>query len=210
MTPPLDVLVLESRRGAAAGAARDLARAGHRVHRCHDPADDGFPCLGLADGECPLDGHVDVAVLARDGGGPQPTPLEDGVSCALRAGVPVVEAGPADDDDPFAEWLTARAEPGADLVATTEHAAEQARQAMSRTILTVVAPLLADAGISPRAARCTVAPQGRALHVRIDVPTAVDEGLQNALAVRALAALGSERRTHDSIGISVNGPVGVR
>lgn len=206
---PLDVLVLESRRGAAAAAAQELARAGHRVHRCHHPADDGFPCIGLADGDCPLDGHVDVAVLARENGGPQPTPLEDGVSCALRAGVPLVEVGPADEDDPYDEWLTARAEPGTDLVAAAEQAAAQTRRAMGRTILTVIAPLLADAGLSPQAATCTVEPEGRALHVRIDVPAAVDEGLQNALAVRALAALGAARRTHDSIGISVNGPVGV-
>lgn len=47
MATTLDVLVLESRPGAADRAATALTHAGHRTHRCYGPGERGFPCRGV-------------------------------------------------------------------------------------------------------------------------------------------------------------------
>jgi hypothetical protein len=95
MTKPLDVLVIESHPGAAAEAVQALEAAGHHVHRCYDDHSHGFPCLGVIDpAECPLARRTDVALLVRRRVAPGPTALEQGATCAIRAGVPLVEAGP--------------------------------------------------------------------------------------------------------------------
>jgi hypothetical protein len=93
----LNVMVLESERGAADDAARELAEAGHIVLRCHEPGAALFPCRGLIDAStCPLRSHaVDVAVTVRSGVSSRPTPSEDGARCALMNGVQLVVAGPA-------------------------------------------------------------------------------------------------------------------
>ena len=66
MSKRLDILVIESQPWIGEGAARTLTDAGHRVHRCHEPGDTGYACVGIhTGGECPLDGHVDAAVLVR-------------------------------------------------------------------------------------------------------------------------------------------------
>src|SRR3546814_9180958 len=58
----------------------------------HEPGEPAFPCKGLVDpSSCPLEGHIDVALLVRPRIAPRPTAVEDGVTCALRAGVPLVE-----------------------------------------------------------------------------------------------------------------------
>jgi hypothetical protein len=96
MPDKLNVLVLESERGAADGAREELTAAGHTVLRCHEPGAPAFPCNALAKGqECPLEGVVvDVALDVRSRPRPQPVPREDGVACALRHHIPVVVAGP--------------------------------------------------------------------------------------------------------------------
>jgi hypothetical protein len=104
------VLMLESEPGAGRGVARDLEGAGHAVVRCHEPDQPGFPCRAIGDPlACPLrDGVVDVAVTVRSAARETPSAGEDGVACALRAGVPLVVAG-ATAGSPFAEWATATA-----------------------------------------------------------------------------------------------------
>jgi hypothetical protein len=94
---PLNVMVLESDRGAADAAARELTDAGHVVHRCHEPGAPAFPCRGLVDQSmCPLRSHVvDLALTVRSSHRAQPSPYEDGVRCALMQRVPLVVAGPA-------------------------------------------------------------------------------------------------------------------
>jgi len=101
----LNVMVLESDRGAADQAASDLTDAGHVVLRCHEPGAPAFPCRGLADqSTCPLRSHVvDVALTVRSRPRSQPAPQEDGVRCALMHRVPLVVAGPA-VLDPFEEF----------------------------------------------------------------------------------------------------------
>jgi hypothetical protein len=111
----LNVMVLESDPGAADSAARALTEAGHEVLRCHEAGATSFPCNGLEDqSKCPLRSHsVDVALTVRRGVRSEPTPLEDGVRCALMHRTPLVVVGPpvfdpfdafearvlADDDD---------------------------------------------------------------------------------------------------------------
>ena len=93
----LNVLVLESERGAAAAAREELETAGHTVLRCHEPGAAAFPCNALVKGQhCPLDAAiVDVALDVRSRPRSQPAPQEDGVVCALRQHIPVVIAASA-------------------------------------------------------------------------------------------------------------------
>ena len=87
------VLMLESHPGVGAAAVAELVAAGHTIARCGTESHD-FPCRGIAgDGQCPLDEHVDVAVLARE---PGVSHVEYGAVCAARSRVPVldVSAGP--------------------------------------------------------------------------------------------------------------------
>ena len=96
MAEKLNVLVMESERGAADVAREELTAAGHAVLRCHEPGSSAFPCNALAEGQqCPLEAAiVDVALDVRSRPRSQPAPQEDGVACALRHHIPVVVAGP--------------------------------------------------------------------------------------------------------------------
>lgn len=74
--------------------------------RCHDRCDPAFPCRALTTGKCPIDDPgIDVAVTVRKPHAVDPTPTEDGVSCALRASLPVVVA--TEGENPFHEFATA-------------------------------------------------------------------------------------------------------
>lgn len=207
MTRTLDVLVIESQRHAADVAVDDLLAAGHRVHRCYPEHSSGFPCRAVTDpDDCPLDRAADVALLARRHPTPRPTPLEQPVTCALRAGVPVAEAGPRRTFDPYADWVTARTDDPAATVSTVERAADEALLSLRRTVLATIAPLLRDEDVDPAATAIEIVRQARALHVRVQLPVEVDESLRQAVSVRALAALHGARGNHATIGISVNGP----
>jgi hypothetical protein len=98
---PLRVLVSETDAYLAAKVGALLERSGHEVLRCCESGDRSPRCLsgnGLAD--CPLDQPVDVAVAVRSPGRSTPRPREAGVTCSIRAGVPLVVAGPA-AENPF-------------------------------------------------------------------------------------------------------------
>lgn len=117
------VLVLESHPGVARDAEMALTKCGHSIVRC-DTADRTYPCRGLAlGGDCPLDQHVDVAVLAQELG---TTHLEHGALCAARARVPIVELGtnPPAQRQPLAMWTHSSAD---DLPAECERAAHDGR-----------------------------------------------------------------------------------
>jgi hypothetical protein len=201
MTRPLDVLVVESRHGVAAEAVRSLEAAGHTVATCYDDDSAGFPCRGLVDpAACPLIGQPDVALVVRDRVAPRPMPLEGGVVCALRAGLPVVESGPA-PLDPYAPWLSARVE--GDVVAACEDANAAALGALSRRILGLTAPILAGADVPPGRARCDVEPDGLGLRVRFALPHPVATRVRHALAVRVLDALRGAGRTFGRVDVVV-------
>jgi hypothetical protein len=101
----MDVLMLETDLDRAHAAACKLVAQGHRVWRCHDRGATAFPCRALAGARpCPLDTPgVDVVVTVRKQHCVDPSPYEDGVSCALRARVPLVVV--ADQgENPFDEY----------------------------------------------------------------------------------------------------------
>ena len=117
------VLVLESHAGVANAAVGRMTEAGYTIVRC-DTADRRSPCRGLAaGGECPLDEHVDVAVLVQEMG---TCHVEHGAVCAARSRVPVVEIDEGDIAQrlPITSW-TAVAGPG--LLDECERAAHDGR-----------------------------------------------------------------------------------
>lgn len=131
MTSDLDAAVLEAAEGAepATGisvlvvgtddwgieqAASSMASAGYNVLRCHEPGEPAFPCNGVRpDRVCPLDRGFQVAVTMRARPVSQPTQSEFGITCAIRAGLPIVVAG-ITDGNPFEQWAR-RAYPGIDI-----------------------------------------------------------------------------------------------
>jgi hypothetical protein len=202
MTKPLDVLVIESHPGAAAEAWRALEAAGHHVFRCYDDDTNGFPCLGVIDpAECPLARRTDVALLVRLRVAPRPSALEQGATCAIRAGVPLVEAGP-EPLDPFEPWLAARVDDN--VVATCEAASDTAIGELRREILRLVAPILFSAGIVTSQALCRIEPEATRLHVQFDLPAAVTTAVKQALAVRVLDAVRGAGRTYGPVHVSVH------
>jgi hypothetical protein len=202
MTRHLDVLVLESERGAARKAEAALTAAGHRVHRCHEVGDRGFPCLGLTEpAGCPLDRSIDVALVVRSHVDPKPTPLEDGVSCAIRAGVPLVEDGP-DLYDPYGSWLADRVDEQG-VVAAVHRAAAGVDDPLRTAILDRCALLLQAHAIPQEAVACSFEPDGGSLRVELAVDAPVDRQLSQAMAVRVLDAVRSTGRTYGHVDVRV-------
>lgn len=206
MSRPLDVLVIESGRGAGDGVARALDTAGHRVHRCRGEHGPGVPCRGVLDvDDCPVERGADVAVVARVGGDESAPQVEQAVSCAIRAGVPIVEIGRSPALAPFEPWLAARVDGDDAAAAAVWSAARHGFATMEQAVLAMTAPLLVDAGLPADRATCAVERAGTGLRVRIDLPVEADEATRQAVAVRALAALRDVRRRHDSVNVDVHG-----
>jgi hypothetical protein len=206
MTEALDVMIIESHPGAAASAVHALEAAGHRIHRCHDEDSTGFPCRGLIDpGDCPVAAHVDVALLVRDGVAPQPAAFEQGATCAIRAGVPLVEDGPA-ALDPYEPWLAARVPSGTELVTTCEAACDASLGELHREIVRLCAPTLVAAGIPDGHAVCRVQGEAAGLHVEFILPITVSTRTKQALAVRVLDAVRGAGRTYGPARVSVHAP----
>lgn len=129
----LNVMVLESERGAADEAAQGLTEAGHVVLRCHEPGAPAFPCRGVVDSKtCPLHSqHVDVALTVRSRPRSQPAPQEDGVRCALMHRVPLVVAG-SPVLDPYEQYEARVVDRAGDVVAACEEVAAAALKQHSR------------------------------------------------------------------------------
>jgi len=209
MTTTLDVLLIESHPGAGTSGADRLAAAGHRVHRCYPategPGADGrvalrdrYLCAGVTTGSCPLDDGIDVALLVRHRLATQPHASEGGVSCALRAGIPVVEDGP-ELLDPFEPWLTGRV--AGDVAATCEAVGDGAFEPLRREIEVGTGRLLTAAGVDPAAVACTFEPRGSRLHVILTSP-AITPALEQSLAVRVLDAVRAADRTYGQVDVS--------
>jgi hypothetical protein len=193
MTPTasstLDVLLLESHPHVGDRAAGELESAGHRVHRCHaDPSE--HVCAALTDdGRCPIDGGIDVAVLVRRPLEPTPTHLEDGVTCARRAGIPVVEQGP-EHPDPWAPHVEVRLDPDStELAHVTGVVARGADAAAEAAIRRTLAPLLRSAGVDPSAVICRIERAGTSVAVHVTLPKPADRRLRSAIGVRVLDGL---------------------
>lgn len=201
----MDVLVLEHRRGAARAAADELKAAGHRVHACHEPGQPAFPCRGVADPtSCPLEGPVDVALVVRHRTDPTTSAREAGASCAIRLGVPVVEQGP-EALDPFGPWITARVGDGS-IVEACERAMELAQDPVLADIKRRCAPLLIDHGLDPSALTGALELTWPRLQVRLQLSEPSDPGLREAIAVRALDAVRTGRRSYATVNVHVDGP----
>jgi len=200
----LKVLLLESHPGAGDTTADQLVQDGHQVHRCHEPGDTGFACVGLGpDRHCPIDHHIDAAVLVRAGDEEVPTPHEDGVRCAIRAGIPLVEVND-DGPDPFAEWVALRADTGS-VSEACHTAVELAAQPLLAAVLTKVTPLLNDAGFDPDAVDCSLRGEFPDLDLDLRVPGTVDRALEQALGVRAYDALRPLTQDYKTVNVTVHG-----
>lgn len=195
--------MLENGRGGGRLAVEELVAAGHRVHRCHDPGAPTFPCRGIDDpSKCPLDGPLDVALLVRHHIHPHPSVLEDGVACAIRAGVPLVEQGP-DILDPYTPWVTSRVgrEP---LGRACEEAVATAFDPIVKDVLRRCGVVLEAAHIDPERIGCRMELVWPRLIVHIDVPGPVSKRLREALAIRALDAVQAGRRSYRKINVQVH------
>ena len=103
----MDVLVIESSPGIATTLQNRLTRDGHEVISCNDSH--GGPCRGVeSNGNCPMEQHIDVAILARERDA-EPSLNEMGSVCALRHRVPLVTLYPGDEFGPGASTEIAAA-----------------------------------------------------------------------------------------------------
>lgn len=205
MTKPLNVLLIEARPGDGAVDADRLEAAGHRIHRCW-PAGEGRHgdeqhrslCSGVTEGACPVDEGIDVALLVRRRITVRPTATEAGVSCALRAGIPVVEDGP-DVLDPFEPWITARA--GDDVAASCAEAVERGFEPLRADIRGRTSGVLRAAGIDPGLVEPVVSLHHPRLTVTLRGPV-VTTAVQQALGVRVLDAVRSCGRTFGQVDVT--------
>lgn len=198
MAQPLDVLLIEGPTPSSA-AADALAASGHRVHRCYGPDDPSFPCVAVTEpAACPIDRGVDVALLVRHRVNPRPTPLEGAVTCAIRAGVPIVEDGPA-ILDPFEPWLTARVD--GSVSRACDEAAAARFEPLRHDVAGRMAALLHAASIDPGSVDCSVDAGRTKLHLRLRGPS-VPRRLEQALAVRALDAVRAFGPNYDKVNVS--------
>lgn len=202
MTRHLNVLVAESHPGLAAADVAALESAGHTVHRCYEPGQRGFPCVAVSGQDCPLDGPIDVAYLHRLQMTPRATPLEDGIRCAVRQGVPVVEHSQSllDPFEPFVSaWVGAD-----DLTSTLAEAAEHRFDPLCRDVLRRIGPLLAAAGISDDQVRIKVEPRHLDLEIHLELDATTDKSFDQSLAVRAFDAVRSDKRRFGNVDVHVH------
>lgn len=198
----LNVLALENSRGSARVAVAELEARGHLVHRCHEDGATPFPCRGVVDpSDCPVEGPIDVALVVRHHVHPHPSDDESGVSCAIRAGIPVVEQGPS-IRDPFDAWITARVDDRS-VAETCEEAVTLFHQPLVADIRRRCAPLLDAAGIDPSRVACEIELDWPQLRVRLDVPGPVSSGMRGSLGVRALDAVRAGRRSYEKVNVQV-------
>lgn len=214
MSEPLDVLLIESHPGVGDASARVLTESGHRVHRCHQPGDSDWVCIGLTDpSACPVEGHIDSAVLARAPGTTGRTDHEDGVRCAIRAGVPLVEVSADETEEmtsgEYSPWVSLHTHAGA-LDAACHAAVSLSHQPIVDDILERVTPLIADVGLAAERTRCEVSVRWPMMTVTIVVPGPVDSRLEQAIGVRANDALRGHRGDCSTLNVKVLAGTAIR
>ncbi|HVT78625.1 MAG TPA: hypothetical protein VHD87_16415 [Acidimicrobiales bacterium] len=197
---PLDVMVLESSPHVGDDAVHRLEQAGHRVHRCHQADAAAFPCNALRPGEtCPLANGVDVALVVNAGAEPTPTTFEEGVGCALRAQVPLVEDSPI-VPSALAPWLTALVEDD-DIEDAVRRGAERGWAPLRDAARVAIAPLLAAAGIEDHDVHIHFERVGR--DITVTLAGAIPAGLASGLAVRAADAVRASGRQYGRLDVRV-------
>lgn len=193
----LDVLVVESRPGAARQEIETLEAAGHRIHRCHEPHEPGFPCRSVSGAApCPLDEGIDVGLLVRRGVAPRATDHEHGVSCLIRAGVPVVEEG-STILDPYEGYVTRVV---GDVAAACDAAVDDAYAPLREAISVRIERLLVGAGHGASDVEATFQRHGTDLRIHLVGPQ-VPEAVRQAIGVRVLDALRGAGRTFGNVDV---------
>lgn len=190
----MKVLLLESHPGVATEAVAELTAAGHTILSCTTP-DREFPCRGLAGtDECPLDGPVDVAVLAQERGVDQ---LEHGAVCAARSRIPVIEIGPGRvaESGAFRRWQPG----GASLTsACLEAAADGSAHARA------LRHGLASLGIAPGDVEVAVTREPGRVRITLYVADSLREREQDIVRFTAHLARRYDQRT-SVIDVAVEG-----
>ena len=177
----MDVLVIESEPGIAATLEHRLVRDGHEVISCNDSK--GGPCAGVeSNAVCPLQQHVDVAVLARQRGAARSL-NEMGAVCALRHRVPLVTLYPGDEFGPGA---------------STEIAAAVARRAVEAGYEAVIRKHVGHAVDD-----ITVQREYRRIHVTITVATSTSALNVHRLVDRVRQAVRAHDVHTETVDISV-------
>jgi hypothetical protein len=201
MGTSLNLLIIESHPGAADRAAIELEAEGHTVHRCHDDAQHAFPCAGVK-GEhgCPIDQPIDAALLVRRGVGPSPTPLEDGVPCALRAGIPVVEDG-TDLLDPYDEFLTTRVRNDESVADACRRAVVEAMEPLEAEVEAALVPFLEANGLRSEDCSVRLEPRGDLLRIHLHA-AGLTPMLTGQLSVKAVDTVRAMRRTWPAIEVT--------
>lgn len=202
MAAKLNVLVLESERGAADTAIDELTKAGHAVLRCHEPGAPAFPCHGVADDpSCPLrTTTVDVALTVRSRPRSQPAPQEDGVSCALARHVPLVVAGPA-VMNPFNGYATEVLDRTHDVTEACERAASSPLPRHGDRAAGALAAVLDVHDVAGLAPTVTVTRDGGRLVAVVTGAGQLDHTIKSMGSVRIVAAL--RQFDTDATGIDV-------
>jgi hypothetical protein len=183
------VLALETEPGAADAAIEKLTARGHQVSRCHEPGRPFFPCRALEGCEpCPLtEPGVDVAVTVRDHPGTLPSLGEDGVSCALRARVPLVVAGRV-ARNPYEDWADEVVE-DRDAAGACERVVAAPTRAHTHVAQLALRDTLRRRAGSAAGAEAAVWRDHRRLRVQLDGIDHLDGSVRGLVAAEVAAAL---------------------
>jgi len=202
------VLLVSSDEDRLDDVEAKLVEDGYEVRRCVAAGAPTFPCVGLAGGTCPLDepGGIDVALAVRQVPWRRPTPSELGVTCAVRAAVPLAVI--ATSPHPFAPWANVTSTARDRAVEVCEDAIADALEEPRAAVTDAVGAVLATHGVpdTPIAVRLDRR-QGR-LRVRIvaDVPGPVGA----MAATRAAVAVRRFDRSATELDIDVVAPTNLR
>lgn len=185
-TSTLRALVITSDDEPVPLVDAELRDAGYDVHRCVEDGRPAFPCVGLTGGACPLevDGGIDVAIDVRQHPWPHPTLRETGVTCAVRAGVPLVVLGrPL---HPFTDQATLTTDRTDVLAVRCEQAITLALEPLRVAIATEVRAVMANHEADAPFAVAVHRRNGR-LHVTIT--TRAPDDVRRMAATRAAVAI---------------------
>jgi hypothetical protein len=198
-----DVMLVENRSGAGDAACDALRAVGCRVHRCDPPGRDGtaLPCRAIDDPDaCPLSTGVDVALLVRDQVTPGSSGLEAGLTCAARAGVPIVEDGPHQLEASHG-WVTTRSE--GNVVDACREAVDASRRPWLDRLERMTRPIVGE----EEEVIWSIESTPDRTHLVVHGPQ-IDAHMRNRVAVRAIDAVRGSPFARPRIDISYRSGVG--
>lgn len=186
-----------------ASVADALASAGHNVVRCHEAGAPAFPCAGLTEVGCPLDGRteIDAAVAVRDQALAEPTADEAGVTCAIRAGLPVVVLAP-EGPSPFAHWSEPCTD-ATDLPAAIDRAVEATAARRAAPLRAEALRVLAVEGVDAGQVEVEVLRDGDTAQVLVRTEHPLDEKVANTVATRVHAVDARSTWPTSKLGVAV-------